>query len=99
MIIYIAGKITGDDNYRAKFAAVAELLTADGHIVLNPAVLPEGMSHADYMRINMAMIDTADGVALLPDWEDSPGARLEHEYCGYIGKPCAEMYTGDDANV
>lgn len=43
----------------------------EGHIVLNPAHLPEGMKSADYMRICLAMIDSADLVAFLPGWESS----------------------------
>ena len=44
------------------------------------------MDSADYMRICFAMIDCADIVGFLRDWEDSPGARLEQSYCRYIGK-------------
>lgn len=88
MKIYIAGKITGDENYREKFRNAAKQLRDqyDDTVVLTPAELPEGMTRADYMRICFAMIDTADCVVLLPDWADSPGARVEYEYCHYIGK-------------
>jgi len=83
--IYIAGKITGDPNYKAKFDNAAKnRLAAD--TILSPATLPGGMDKADYMRICFAMIDSADAVAFLPDWRDSPGSRLEHDYCEYIGK-------------
>ena len=34
--IYIAGKITGDPNYKAKFEAAAEEYKKKGYIVLNP---------------------------------------------------------------
>ena len=61
--VYIAGKITGDAGYREKFAAAEQKLQGEGFIVLSPAVLPEGMSTADYMRICFAMIDVADKVA------------------------------------
>lgn len=44
MKIYIAGKITGDENYREKFAKAQAELEKDGHIVLNPSVLPEGLT-------------------------------------------------------
>lgn len=71
--VYIAGKIAGDPQYRRKFLAAHMELKNEGHIVLNPAHLPEGMKSADYMRICLAMIDSADMVAFLPDWEDSPG--------------------------
>ena len=87
MIVYIAGKIAGDPDYRDKFAAAAAELERAGHIVLNPAVLPAGLTDAAYMHITLAMIDAADLVALLPDWQYSPGARLEYDYCGYAGKP------------
>ena len=89
--VYIAGKITGDCDYREKFERVEELLRREGHVVLNPATLPEGMSAADYMRICFAMIDVADRVVLLPDWSESPGARLEKEYCRYIRKGMVEL--------
>lgn len=74
MKIYIAGKITGDKNYKAKFTRAAhKFRTTD--TIITPSVLPErGISKADYMRICFAMID-------------SPGATVEHGYCRYIGKP------------
>lgn len=86
MKVYIAGKITGDPGYRDKFAAAEIQLGWQGHIVLNPADLPEGMGTADYMRICFAMIGVADLCIFLPDWEESRGARLERAYCEYIGK-------------
>ena len=86
MKIYIAGKITGDPEYRRKFACAARQVEEFGHIALNPAELPEGMEAADYMRICMAMIDVADAVVFLPDAAESAGARLERAYCEYIGK-------------
>ncbi|EGO2557451.1 DUF4406 domain-containing protein [Escherichia coli] len=42
--IYIAGPMTGYPDYnRAAFNAKASELMAEGHIVLNPAVLPGGL--------------------------------------------------------
>lgn len=87
MKIYIAGKITGDKRYKAKFAAAAKNLQAAGHVVLNPATLPAGLEQADYMRICMAMLDTADQVTFLPDYRESAGAMVELDYCRRIGKP------------
>lgn len=87
MIVYLSGKISGDPRYREKFEWYTKEAEKEGHIVLNPAALPEGMKPEDYMRINFAMIDVADRVLLLPDWIHSKGARLEKSYCDYIGKP------------
>lgn len=86
MKIYIAGKITGEPNYKEKFNIAATSLEAQGHIVLNPAELPEGMLPADYMRICFAMIDTADAIYLLKGWYSSSGASIERNYAMYTGK-------------
>ena len=84
--IYIAGKITGDPDYKAKFEAAENFYKKKGYTVLTPTWMPIGMQPADYMRICFAMIDTADVVAFLPDYETSPGAQLELQYCFYIDK-------------
>ena len=84
--IYIAGKIAGDPNYKEKFAAVQKHYEEKGFAVINPAALPSNMRPCDYMRICFAMIDTADIVIFLPDYEKSAGARLEMQYCLYTDK-------------
>ena len=84
--IYIAGKITGEENYRQKFKAAQDELEARGQRVMNPAILPPGFDYEDYMRICFAMIDVCDAVYFLADWRDSPGATREHEYASRLGK-------------
>lgn len=91
MKVYIAGKITGDRRYRAKFREAAKALEEAGHVVLNPATLPDGLTDGDYMRICMAMVDAADLAVFLPDYRESRGAMVEWAYCQRIGKDCA-MY-------
>ncbi|MEG1492572.1 MAG: DUF4406 domain-containing protein [Oscillospiraceae bacterium] len=86
MKIYIAGRITGDADFREKFEQASNSVIALGHTPLNPARLPEGLSLADYMRICWSMIDVADKVLFLPDYCESKGAMLEYNYCVYIGK-------------
>ena len=86
MKAYISGKITGDPNYHKKFQWAQEDLEGQGFTVLNPAELPEGMWPADYMRICMTMMDSADLVAFLPDYTESRGAQLEWAWCQYVGK-------------
>lgn len=84
--IYIAGKITGDPNYKAKFEEAENFYKKKGYTVLTPTWMPTGMQPADYMRICFAMIDTADVVAFLPGYETSPGAQVELQYCFYVDK-------------
>lgn len=86
MKVYLAGRITGDTDYKAKFKKYEEMYDKVA-TVLNPAENPAGMSNADYANISIAMINAADYVVFLPDWEESIGANLEHAYCKYIGKP------------
>ena len=102
MIVYIAGKISGNPEYKAQFEdtklRVKDAIRLVGGlegvhevkpepVVLNPADLPEGMTEADYMRICFAMIDCADLVIFQPEWPESVGAGLEYTYCKYTGKP------------
>lgn len=84
--VYLAGKITGDRLYRQKFKQYQKRLEKKGYIVVNPAVLPSGLSNADYMRICFSMIDSVDKVFFMPDYEESNGARLEMCYSLYIEK-------------
>lgn len=86
MKIYITGRITGNPHYKAQFKAMAAMLQENGHTVLNPAELPEGMKPADYMRIRFAMLDSADVVLFQHGWQESKSAKLEYDYAQYIGK-------------
>ena len=87
MILYIAGKMNGlTDRGKPHFREAAQRLRKNGHIVLNPAVLPVGLYGASYMPICMAMIDAAEAVYALDNWKDSPGATIEVGYAKYQGK-------------
>lgn len=91
MKLYIAGKITGDKEYRKKFAAKEKELKEKGRIILNPAMLPKGLDKGEYMRICFAMIDVADAVVLLPDYRQSAGAMVEYAYSIYVDKPVLDQ--------
>ena len=79
--IYIAGKITGSRFYKIKFKLCELYFRLKGYVVLNPAKLPKGMEHDDYMWICYSMIDVANEVYFMPCWEKSKGAKMEYEYC------------------
>lgn len=79
--IYVAGPMTGypELNFPA-FHAAAATLRAQGHHVENPAEI-NGDTTAqwlDCMRQDIARLVTCDAVYLLPGWEKSRGARVEH---------------------
>lgn len=80
MKIYIAGKITGDPDYKKKFADAETALVRKGHSVMNPAWQNEGkeFNYADYMLVSEAMQKICNAIVLLDDWKESEGATLEH---------------------
>ena len=86
-IIYIAGPITGVEDYQERFAQAVAEVKAAGFLTISPADHPRGLTNAEYMRLSFAAIDAADGVLFLPDWPLSKGATLEHLYCEYTNKP------------
>lgn len=96
MIVYIAGPITGDAGYRLKFAAAEKTITRrdPSAVVINPALLPEGMDRADYMAICLPMLMRADVVFLLPGWQTSGGAQIEKALAEYLQIRVIEI--GDD---
>lgn len=80
MKVYIAGPITGHPDYKTWFNMAENIFKINGASVMNPAVLPEGFTDAQYMAIGREMLLACDAIALLPGWEDSKGANLEFQH-------------------
>ncbi|RAP70321.1 hypothetical protein ACZ87_02877 [Candidatus Erwinia dacicola] len=71
--------MSGYDQFnRPAFHAAERNLIQKTFIVLNPAMLPDGLSQAQYMDICLAMLRCADAVYMLAGWEESAGARAEY---------------------
>ena len=93
MKIYVAGKITGDlpYHYKYKFGYAASNLRKEGHKVISPVELNAALEkdlfdYEDMMTMCFAAIDVCEAVYMLMDWENSPGAKREHEYALKLGK-------------
>ncbi len=76
-MIYIAGRITGDPGYKSKFKKAENVLREAGLEVMNPAILPEGLTREQAMPICMELLKCCDSICLLEDWYTSIGAREE----------------------
>ncbi|EDT3961262.1 DUF4406 domain-containing protein [Salmonella enterica subsp. enterica serovar Richmond] len=85
-VVYISGPMSGlEDFNRTAFAIAARNLDAKGYTVLNPAILPNGLTYGQYIKISKAMLECADTIYLLEGWRDSAGATAEHALAKKLG--------------
>lgn len=82
-VVYLSGRITGlpMTYVRDLFQRAEEHYTSEGYKVLTPLRngLTETATWEQHMAKDIIMLQRADIIALLPGWEKSTGARLEHE--------------------
>lgn len=92
MKIYIAGPMTGLPHFnRPAFNQAAINLSFEKHVPLNPAILPDGLTEADYMAIGLTMLQRAEAIYLLTGWQFSAGARAEHALALKLGLEVIEQ--------
>jgi hypothetical protein len=81
MIFYLSGPMSDmpDLNFPAFNEATGRLRML-GLQVVNPAELGEapGWKWRDYLKRDLSLLMLCDGIIMLPGWEKSKGARLEH---------------------
>lgn len=87
MRIYVSGRISGLAPYRVsqKFGYTATHLREQGHCVINPFTLcmelwGKDFKHEEYMQVCLAALGLCDCIYMMNDWEESIGAKIEHEY-------------------
>lgn len=99
MTLYICGPMSGieDLNHPAFFKAESRL-KEQGHEVINPAAIDEqlgldphqGVMDPEFLKKaaqrDLEAVIASDGIALLPDWEKSKGAKAELAVAQWLGK-------------
>ena len=88
MRVYLAGRIRGVRNYQMVFANAAQKLRQQGHSVFNPAAagLDDGRPLWKIMAYLLPQLCECEGIALIPAWWRSGGARIEWLLARYLGK-------------
>ena len=99
MVVYISGKITGNENYKAEFEEAQRFLEEQGCKVYNPANAQEGRSAHEYMMMGFAMIGLCDEIVMLPGYLSSKGAAVEKAYAEYLGKTIRYLYRNSDGTL
>lgn len=94
MKLYISGPITGVPNYQENFIKAETILKQAGHEVINPCavVLDDSAIWEDYMKADIPLMLMCDGVAVLPGWEASAGARLEVDIAQRLNVSIKDVY-------
>lgn len=92
-IIYLSapiGDVTNDERYNERyefFNKKEEYYRSMGYGVLNPMkAVPRGVNIHRAMGIDYKLIDTADGILMLENWNYSAGCTNELLYATSVGK-------------
>ena len=103
MIIYIAGKYSGDTAQNIKAARVVAIeLWEAGFAVFTPHLNTAGFeldckaSYTDYLAGGLEILAGCDALVLLPGWQESKGAAIECVFALVGGMP---VYAWPDRPV
>lgn len=95
MIIYISGKINGDDSYKAKFEAAERKIRSEypEAIIYNPAELSRHLkeimpnaAEIDFLLYDLEHLRNADIVYFMRDWVNSLGCAVELAMVNFISQ-------------
>lgn len=93
--LYLSGPITGleIDEARERFAAAQELMESQGWETVNPMDngVPVEAAWEEHLAADIINLFACKAIAMLPGWQLSQGARLEHALARKIGMRIIEV--------
>lgn len=92
MKVYLIGRISGEPDDYDHFQRAALKVRMMGHTVLSPMILPDGLEPEDYTHLFYSLLDVAEGIYLLDNWQDSGIAQDAYTYATHTRK--AILYEG-----
>lgn len=98
-IVYIAGPITGIENYEENFKKRENELLRMGFKVINPVekgrILEKSLGrqpkHEEYMQFLIPYVLNANSISLLNGWQQSKGAKIEYDVAMATGKTIIDV--------
>lgn len=96
MHVYISGPMTGlPDSNREAFRQAAFHWRENTYDVCNPVdiYVPDGSSWETYLREDLKALLNCTAIAMLPGWEQSRGARVEHLIAVILDMPVFDAIT------
>lgn len=101
--VYVSGPMRGIDEFNfPAFNEAAKVLRGQGYDVINPAETFDGATDRkweDYMRVDIESLLQVDEVALLPNWQNSVGVKVELTVAAALGLRVWDYTTGEDVDV
>lgn len=93
MKIYISGKISGTTDFRERFKEAEKKIIDAGHEAVNPVELlhEHDLSWESYMKEDIKAMMDCDAVFMIGDWNQSEGARIEHNLAWNVGLKIASF--------
>ena len=94
-LFYLSGPMTGlkDYNYPA-FEEAKKTLEEQHHYVLSPHEVSIQSSWEAYMKIALIRLCYCTDICMLPGWENSRGAALEHTIAKELAMPIYYLKNG-----
>lgn len=94
-VVYILGPFNSESGLE-DYAAIDDMLTDLGFATISSVHIPEGIGKTKAHLIVTSMLNSADVVMVLPNWQTSADAVAEHHLAYCFGKSGVYIPAGYD---